>query len=62
MSGDVLVRVDGDVQEPAEFTFEDLEAIDDSQRILDVSQFDPKRQGDAIKLSGLLDRVTFDAR
>jgi DMSO/TMAO reductase YedYZ molybdopterin-dependent catalytic subunit len=55
MSDDILLRVDGEVDGPVELRFADLEALDDSQRIIDVSQFDPKRKGDAIKLTGLLD-------
>lgn len=55
MSDDTLLRVDGEVDKPTALTFAKLEAIDDGQRIIDVSQFDPKRKGDAIKLSGLLE-------
>ena len=55
MSDDILLRVKGEVEESVELSFTDLEAIDDSNRIIDVSQFDPKRKGDAIKLTGLLD-------
>ena len=57
MSDQILVRIDGEVERPAELTFADLEALDDSQRIIDVSQIDPARKGDAIKLSGLLEFV-----
>lgn len=52
---DVLLRIDGEVDKPVELTFADLEALDDAARIIDVSRFDPKRKGDAIKLSALLD-------
>ena len=58
---DILLRVDGKVDKPVELTFASLEALDASQRIIDVSQFDPKRTGDAIKLSGLLDLVGIHA-
>lgn len=54
MASDVLIRIDGAVSTPRHLTFADLDALDASHRVLDVSQFDPKRQGDAIKLSGLL--------
>ena len=57
MSDQILLRIDGEVEQPAELTFADLEGLDDTQRIIDVSQFDPKRKGDAIKLSGLLQLV-----
>jgi DMSO/TMAO reductase YedYZ molybdopterin-dependent catalytic subunit len=53
----VLLRIDGAVTTPRDLTFADLETLDACHRILDVSQFDPKRKGDAIKLSGLLDLV-----
>ena len=51
----VVLRIDGEVEKATDLTFADLEAVDDSQRITDVSQFDPKRKGDAIKLTGLLE-------
>lgn len=57
MSDILLLRIDGEVDKPAALTFADLQSLDDSTRIIDVSQFDPNRKGDAIKLSGLLDAV-----
>lgn len=52
---EILLRIDGQVENPSELTFDRLQAIDDSQRIIDVSRFDPKRKGDAIKLTALLE-------
>ena len=55
MSKSVLLKVDGEVTRPLELTFEDLCQIDGKYQLADVSRFDPKRDGDAVKLSGLLD-------
>lgn len=57
MSNDAVLRITGQVETPRELTFDDLVALDASHQIIDVSQFDPKRQGDAVKLSGLLELV-----
>jgi len=57
MSNNNLLRIDGEVETTRDLTFDDLALLDDSQQIIDVSRFDPKRQGDAVKLSGLLDLV-----
>ena len=57
MSSESVLRIDGDVEISRELTLADLVAIDASQQIIDVSQFDPKRHGDAVKLSGLLELV-----
>ena len=57
MSNDKLLKIDGVVATPREFTFDDLAAIDALHQIIDVSQFDPKRQGDAVSLTGLLELV-----
>lgn len=52
-----LLRVHGEVERPGEFTFARLAAIDAAHQIADVSQFDPKRQGIAVRLAGLLSAV-----
>jgi DMSO/TMAO reductase YedYZ molybdopterin-dependent catalytic subunit len=57
MSNEPVLRIDGEVEGARELTFDDLAAIDASQQIIDVGQFDPKRQGDAVKLTGLLELV-----
>jgi DMSO/TMAO reductase YedYZ molybdopterin-dependent catalytic subunit len=46
--------INGAVEQPAELTFEQLAAFPEAYQIRDVSRFDPKRQGDAISLRGLL--------
>ncbi|REK18224.1 MAG: hypothetical protein DWQ37_04875 [Planctomycetota bacterium] len=51
------LTIDGDVASPATFSFDDLAALDQSMQVVDVSRIDPKRQGDAVTLAGLLSRV-----
>ncbi|MGE3809742.1 MAG: molybdopterin-dependent oxidoreductase [Gemmataceae bacterium] len=51
------LTIDGDVERPATLSFEDLEALASAYQVHDVSRIDPKRQGDAVTLAGLLDRV-----
>ena len=57
MSNENVLRIDGEVETSRELTFADLAAIDAKHQVLDVSQFDPKRRGDAVKLTGLLELV-----
>lgn len=58
MSGStILLRIDGEVAKPRQFTFADLEAFADSARVVDVTRHGAKRGGDAILLSSLLDAV-----
>ena len=57
MAEPVLLRVTGAVEHPSDLTFSDLSSLDPAQQIIDVSQGAEGRQGDAIKLSGLLQRV-----
>lgn len=54
MTDNVLLTIDGEVENPVHLSFDQLSAIDGVHQIVDVSQFDPKRKGDAIKLTGLL--------
>ncbi len=57
MSDTNILTIDGDVETPRQLTFADFAAIDASQQIVDVSRIDPKRAGDAVKLTALLDLV-----
>jgi DMSO/TMAO reductase YedYZ molybdopterin-dependent catalytic subunit len=57
MSDQVLLTIDGEVEAPRQLTFQDFAAIDSAGQIVDVSQIDPKRSGDAVKLTALLDLV-----
>jgi DMSO/TMAO reductase YedYZ molybdopterin-dependent catalytic subunit len=51
------LQIDGDVERPATLSFDDLARMADAFQVRDVSRIDPKRQGDAVTLIGLLDRV-----
>ena len=57
MNSEVLIRIDGEVESPLSFAFSDLLAVDNKQQISDVSPIAPKRQGGAVRLAGLLERV-----
>jgi DMSO/TMAO reductase YedYZ molybdopterin-dependent catalytic subunit len=57
MSESVLLKITGEVERPAEFTFADLAKVDAAYQVVDVSRIDPCRQGDAVALEGLLSRV-----
>jgi DMSO/TMAO reductase YedYZ molybdopterin-dependent catalytic subunit len=50
----ILLRVDGEVVKPLELTFDDFSAIPSAEQVADVSQFHPKRQGDAVTLEAVL--------
>ncbi len=51
------LRIDGEVENPTEFTYEDLASIESSQQVLDVSRLGFKRGGDAVHLEAVLLRV-----
>ncbi len=51
------LTIDGDVERPVTLSFDDLGAIPAAFQIRDVSQLDPKRKGDAVKLEGLVEQV-----
>jgi len=51
----ILLKVDGDVERPLQLTFFDLASMDEAFHLRDVSRMDPKRVGDAIQLTGLLE-------
>jgi DMSO/TMAO reductase YedYZ molybdopterin-dependent catalytic subunit len=53
MSNPVL-KISGEVSNPVELTFDSLAEMDPQYQITDVSKIDPKRQGDAVRLVGLL--------
>ena len=53
-STEIILKVDGEVQRPTSFTFEQLAQIDPQYQIEDVSRIDPARKGDAVQLQGLL--------
>ena len=51
------LRLDGEVENPAAWSFADLASLPETVQVRDVSRIDPKRQGDAVTLAGLLARV-----
>lgn len=53
----ILLRIDGEVAQPLELTYDDLAAVPAPQQVTDVSRFHPKRQGDAVTLEALLARA-----
>ena len=57
MTGPVVLRVTGCVDQPRDLTFSDFSSIDPAEQIIDVSQIAEGRNGDAIKLTGLLKLV-----
>lgn len=52
-----LLTIEGEVESPLALSFEELAAFAANHQVSDVSKIDPKRQGDAITLGGLLERV-----
>jgi DMSO/TMAO reductase YedYZ molybdopterin-dependent catalytic subunit len=49
-----LLTISGQVDNPQSLTFDDLAAIAAEHQVVDVSRLIPGRQGDAVKLAGLL--------
>lgn len=52
---DPLLRVEGQVASPLSLSFADLNNLPESAQVSDVSRIDPKRQGDAVKFSAVLE-------
>jgi len=51
------LRVDGEVAQPSQFSFDDLRAFAEADQVRDFTRFHPKRPGDGVTLRALLDRV-----
>lgn len=49
-----LLTIEGDVERRLVLSYADLAALPTEEQVADVSRFDPKRAGDAVRLSGLL--------
>lgn len=58
MNDPVILRVDGEVEQPLELTLADLLAFPAADVVEDVSRFHPGRKGDGIALEGLLTRCS----
>jgi DMSO/TMAO reductase YedYZ molybdopterin-dependent catalytic subunit len=52
-----ILRIDGEVEQPLDLTFQDLKSFADRDQVRDVSRFHPKRKGDGVTLNSILDRV-----
>lgn len=52
-----MLTISGEVQDPRSLTFDDLAAIDPEYQVVDVSRLVPGRNGDAVRLSGILQLV-----
>jgi DMSO/TMAO reductase YedYZ molybdopterin-dependent catalytic subunit len=51
------LRITGRVAHPLEVSYEQLAELPEQHQVRDVSRFDPKRQGDAVSLAGLMELV-----
>jgi DMSO/TMAO reductase YedYZ molybdopterin-dependent catalytic subunit len=51
---EIILRIDGLVKTPLEFSFEDLQSLPDEFQIPDVGRLNPKRPGTGVTLRGLL--------
>ncbi|GAC1301573.1 MAG: hypothetical protein NVSMB14_11310 [Isosphaeraceae bacterium] len=54
MESSTLLTIDGAVERPLTLAFEDLSAMPEEDRIIDVSRFHPARKGDGVSLDSLL--------
>src|SRR5262249_29486045 len=52
-----LLRVDGEVERPLDFSFDDLAHVSPHEQVRDVSRFHPSRKGDGVTLNAVLERV-----
>lgn len=53
----ILLTIDGEVDAPRRFTFDDLTAFTTAEQVPDVSRFHPNRRGAGVTLEALLARV-----
>lgn len=54
MDSSILLTIDGAVERPISLSFDDLSALPEKDRVLDVSRFQTSRQGDGVTLEALL--------
>jgi len=57
MSDSASLKIDGEVDRPAQLSRADLAAIAPEYQIADISQLDPKRRGRAVRLIGVLSQA-----
>jgi DMSO/TMAO reductase YedYZ molybdopterin-dependent catalytic subunit len=51
------LKVDGEVESPRTFSREQIAGLGDDSLIADVSQLEPRRQGQAVRLGAILEQV-----
>ncbi len=54
MESPILLRIEGAVNRPLGWTFEELDSLPEEVQVPDVSRFQPSRRGDAVTLDALL--------
>ena len=54
---DVLLKIDGAVEQPLALTFDDLAAFPEAAQFADVSRIHPSRRGDGVTLDAILERA-----
>jgi DMSO/TMAO reductase YedYZ molybdopterin-dependent catalytic subunit len=54
MKSELVLRVDGAVEQPLELTCADLAALPASVQVHDVSRYHPQRKGDGVELEAIL--------
>jgi 2-dehydropantoate 2-reductase len=54
---EIQLKVDGEVESPRTFSRTEIAAFAQDSLIADVSQLEPRRQGQAVKLGAILDQV-----
>jgi DMSO/TMAO reductase YedYZ molybdopterin-dependent catalytic subunit len=57
MKNEVILIVEGAVENPLRLTFDDLESLPQHAQIHDVSRFHPTRKGDGVALDVILDQA-----
>jgi DMSO/TMAO reductase YedYZ molybdopterin-dependent catalytic subunit len=57
MTNEMILKVDGAVEQPLALTYADLCAFQETDRVLDVSRFHPSRKGDGVDLDAILSKV-----
>ena len=57
MDSPPVLKIEGLVRMPLDLNFNDLDALPEASRVLDVSRYHPKRMGDGVTLEAILERV-----
>ena len=54
---EIVLKIDGEVEQPLELAFDDLCSFAEADQVRDVSRFHPNRPGDGVTLESLLQRA-----